>query len=52
MSSINVRLGKEEEEMITTLLRVIPKFKMKKELVLVEGLRQYYRNQEKTKFKR
>ena len=49
--NVSVKLNADEEVMMTTLLIKMPKFRKKKELVLVEALRTYYQNQERTKFK-
>ena len=49
--NVSVKLNADEEVMMSTLLIKMPKFRKKKELVLVEALRTYYQNQERTKFK-
>ena len=49
--NVSAKLNADEEVMMTTLLIKMPKFRKKKELVLVEALRTYYQNQERTKFK-
>ena len=49
--NVSVKLNADEEVMMTTLLIKMPKFRKRKELVLVEALRTYYQNQERTKFK-
>tara|TARA_B100000035_G_scaffold309640_1_gene316128 strand:- start:1775 stop:1951 length:177 start_codon:yes stop_codon:yes gene_type:complete len=49
--NVSVKLSKEEEVMLNTLLLMKPKFHKRKELVLGEALRTYYQNQEQTKFK-
>jgi lambda repressor-like predicted transcriptional regulator len=49
--NVSIKLSKEEEVMMNTLLQMIPKFGKKKERVLAEALRTYYQNQERIKFK-
>ena len=49
--NVNLKLKKEEEIMVNTLLQMKPKFRKKPELALVEALRTYYQNQERVKFK-
>ena len=51
MTYIGVKLEKEDAEMLNTILRKLPKFRMKKDAVLVEALHTYYQNQERVKFK-
>ena len=49
--NVTVKLNKDEEVMLSSLLIKMPKFRKRKELVLVEALRTYYQNQERAKFK-
>jgi len=49
--NVSVKLNEDEQIMLNTLLLKIPKLRKKKELALVEALRHYYQNQERTKFR-
>ena len=50
-TNVNLKLEGEEEEMMTTLLKKITRFRMRKDAVLVEALRTYYQNQEQAKWR-
>ena len=49
---VSARLGKEESEMMNTILRKEPKHRQKKELVLEEALRYYFQNRERERWRK
>jgi len=51
MTHVSVKLAKEDAAMMATILRKLPRFKGKKDSVLVEALHIFYQNLEQVRWR-